>query len=1236
MNRTAPAVLLTILLSPGCAGANAALLLPAEQEATPAPRVAEQPERKSNVDLPRFPSSSPDGKEIVFSWRGDLWKVPAAGGHATRLTAHQGDDLISAWSADGKRIAFDSDRSGFRNLYIMNADGTGVRQVSDIDRSCELIGFGVDDEGREVLTFDAAIEGDVYRSERCYMISTDGGEIRSVHRAYGTHAAIGPDGKQVLFTRGGSSWSRRHYRGPDDRDVWLYRRGDGSFRQLTEWTGNDGQARWVNDSTMVFLSDREDNCVNVYRASIGEGAGQAERLTSFTDNDVRYVNVSGDGSTAVITVWDTLYTLDLKQRGGEPKMVLVTANEDEQDNYEIKTIDREVSEAALSPDGKTMAYIAYGEVYVRDTEEKSPTARVTNDHAREKEIAWSADGLKLYFVSDRTGTDAIYAATVATTRGEVIDEFKKATKTGKDAPEDKKGEEKPDEKKDDAEEKSDDAEEKSDDAEKKEEGDEKKDESGDEKKDEGKEKKKDEKLPKELQPERWRDAIRFNIDLVPTAGDPAGGGRATGDTAEGVRATVNDSNPSPSPDGTKLAFRRGRGDLMVLDLKSGETLKLAEGWDFGIHWRWSPDSRHIAYAQSDLNFNDDIWIVPADGSSKAVNVTRHPDNDVAPRWSADGKILAFMSERVNEEFDVWMVYLDKDLEAYTPKELNSYYEERIKAVKKLKPLPVKKPKTASSQPASDEGGKEKPADEKPDDAEKPADDEQATTQPATDETADADKKKPEPKPLDLDDAYLRLRRVTSMSDNEGNLEITPAGDRYIFSATLDERGLYSVKWDGTDQKKISGPMNVQHLSLTGDKIVAVTGGRAATVAPTGGKVENVDISDKIRIDLQAQSSQKFREAARRLGEQFYHPTMKDLDWAALTEKYHALAKQTRTADEFNDVANRFLGELNASHLAIRAPNGRNPAALPMGRLGVETKRVGGGYEVTYVIPQSPAATGPMALKKGDIITAVDFDPFGETDTLETHLRGKVGTEVVVTIRRTIDDAPIELNVLITPVSYGQEFGLKYDDWRNSNARKVEEWSDGRIGYIHIQGMNQPSLDVFERDLYAAASGKDGLIIDVRNNGGGWTADRLMSSIMVQRHAYTVPRGADGKDIYAYPQDRLFIQRYTLPINMLCNEKSFSNAEITSHAFKTLKRGKLVGQETYGGVISTGGWSLIDGTFVRLPFRGWYLTDGTDMENHGAVPDILVPQTPEAESRDEDEQLRAAVDDLLTRLEPVGR
>jgi len=468
---------------------------------------------------------------------------------------------------------------------------------------------------------------------------------------------------------------------------------------------------------------------------------------------------------------------------------------------------------------------------------------------------------------------------------------------------------------------------------------------------------------------------------------------------------------------------------------------------------------------------------------------------------------------------------------------------------------------------------------------------------------------------------------------------TPAGDRYIFTATVGKPGLFSVKWNGEDRKRLADAANVQHVSLTGDKLVLVKDKRAGTIGPEEQKIEFVDIADKMRIDLQEQASQKFSEMARILGERFYHPTLKGLDWKAQTQKYHALARQSRTASEFNHIGMRLFGELSGSHLGVYSGGPRSPNAQPQGRLGTVHRRVekattsgSHGYEILEVVPESPAAIGTMALKAKDVIVAIQLEPFAPMETLESRLTGQVDKEVIVTIRRQMDDGdPKELNVLITPTSARGLNRLKYRAWRRANADMVAEWSGDRIGYIHIQGMSQSSLDVFERDLYAAAEGKEGLLIDVRNNGGGWTADRLLSSIMVQPHAYTLPRGADPSQIGHYPQGRLFIQRYPLPINMLCNEKSFSNAEIISHAFKTLKRGTLVGQTTHGSVISTGGTTLIDGTWVRLPFRGWFLPDGTDMENNGAVPDILVAQTPEAESQNKDEQLRAAVDDLLKRL-----
>jgi tricorn protease len=1255
--------------------------------------VGEAAPADSNVDLPRFPAVSPDGSEVVFSWRGDLWKAPTTSGRAIRLTSHPQDDLFAVWSRDGSRLAFSSDRNGYMNIYMMDADGTGLQQLTDVDQGCRVTGFGEDDQGNEVVLFHARMEGDVYRDWRPYMVSTDGGPIRRLHDAFGSYPVMSPDKQHLVFTRGGiyDAWQRHGYRGPDAVETWLYTFQDGSFQQLTHFDGTDGKPRWADDDTILFLSDRSLDRFNLYRMSATAGDAQTERLTNFGGRDVFDFDVSADGSLVVMSVWDTLYALDLDDANAKPRPIRILASEDDTDNYELKQIDREVTEAALSPDGKVMAVVAYGEVYVRNVEDGSPTRRVTDDHAREKDIAWSPDGLKLFFTSDRGEGEAIYAATVKMTRSEVKESFEKST--GKQA--DVVDETEEPETSSEAAGTGDDKNAAGDDplsgtwsgtAEIPEEGPApftltlRLDSDGsvtgdldagpysgpvtgqfdagsgsltlsvttgqgmvitfdlelsngelsgtaaagdivaeitatrtdipdagtaDEESDEGdKPSKKDKKkeLPKELQPDRWHDAIRFNIEPI-------------------VQRSFNVRGAAPSPDGKSLAYRGTRGDVWIMDLDTGEHRPLLEGWDPWTDFKWSPDGRHIAYASNNLNFNSDIFIVPADGSSEPVNITRHPDNESNPVWSADGKILAFVSERINEELDVWRVYLDKELEALTPQELEDYYENAVKAAKKRKPLAVEPPEEAGDdedEKSSDADGDEAKGDDPAEDEKKAADDDQVED---------------EPEPLDLDDAYLRVRRITSLEGNEYGITMTPGGDRIIFNARGDSPGLYSIKWDRSGQKRIGGNANVQHVTLTGDKVVTVSGGQARTVKPTGG-TDTIGINDRIRIDLQKQSVQKFLEAARTLGEQYYHPEMGGVDWDAATEDYLDLVKGARTANEFNFVANRFIGETGGSHLGVYARGDGTPNRQAYGRLGIDHERVDDGFEVTNIVPDSPAASGPMALEVGDVITAVEFEPFQAGDTLLPRFKGLVGEETVITVRREAeDDEPLELDLLITPISFGAERGLRYEAWRHANARAVEERSDGRLGYIHIQGMNQPSLDVFERDLFAAAYGKDGLVLDVRNNGGGWTTDRVLSSIMVTPHAYTIPRGVDWSRTGFYPQDRLFIQRYSMPMNLLCNEKSYSNAEIMSHAFKTLERGTLVGQQTHGSVISTGGFALIDGTFVRLPFRGWFVAPtGNDMELNGAMPDLVVPQTPQDEVANRDRQLETAVDDLLERLD----
>ena len=1149
---------------------------------------------RTGVGLPRYPSISPDGSQIVFSWHGDLWKVSSAGGLAQRLTSHPEDETRSAWSPDGSLIAFNSTRSGANTIHIMNADGSDSRMIADVDRGLNVSGFSPD--GKDVLC-SGSMEGDVYRAERPYRVSIEGGPVRRVHDAFGMLPQIAPTPSgEVVFVRGDASWWwRRHYRGPDSRDLWMYKPQEQSFRQLTTWAGNDSHPVFADANTILFLSDREFDTVNLWSMPLTGTDAAAARLTEFKGVDIHEFDVARSGRTAVFHAWDTLYTLDLGKPGAKPVALRITAPDSDADNFKLQDISREIAEAALSPDGKVMATIAEGDIYIRSTEEGSPTRRIADTPARERDLAWSPDGVWLYYASDPQGSDSIYRVGVEKTRSELRDATLKALKPApaeaEPAPEPaaeqpEAGAEAPAEGG----------------AEAKDAGDAEKKENGDDTKKDGKKKDED----KEPTPsERWHDAVRFTVEPL-------------------VESEFNDRFPTPSPDGKTLAFRRTRGDIMLLDLESRDLRTFVESWNPFGEWVWSPDSTHIAYVDSDVDYNYEIYIKPVDGSAAAVNITRHPNNESSPRFSADGKILAFLSERDGDDMDVYMVYLDKNIEGLPAIERKKYYEDAAEAAKKRKPLEAPKPKKDDAPEAGGDNeteADEKESEEKPEDAKDPA----------------------EERSWDLDDAWLRIRQITNYPGGESNLMITPAGDRFVFSAEGgpgDDPALFSIKWDGKDLTRLTGRASVMGLTLDGSKAVLVQQGRAGTVGVgSGAKTEFVDFSYTARIDLEARMSQMFLEAARELGTKFYHNTMKGLDWPALTDRYHTLAKRARTGEEFAYVGQRLLGELNASHLGVRPAGERNPNAQTVGRLGINATPEDDGYRVTYVVPQGPGDSGEMSLREGDLITAINFEPIGLREaTIEHALRGHTGDECVVSVTRApeAEGAPqLQLDLLLTPTSYGSEVELRYDAWRNRNANLVSEWSNGKLGYIHIRGMDQGSLDTFERDLYAAASGRAGLLIDVRNNGGGWTADRLLASIMVQPHAYTIARGDTSGNTSGYPQDRLFIQRYTQPITMLCNEKSFSNAEITSHAFKALKRGTLVGQQTYGGVISTGGFSLVDGTFVRLPFRGWYLMDGTDMENNGAMPDIVVPQTPADEAAEQpwgyDRQLKAAVDELLGRL-----
>ena len=293
-------------------------------------------------------------------------------------------------------------------------------------------------------------------------------------------------------------------------------------------------------------------------------------------------------------------------------------------------------------------------------------------------------------------------------------------------------------------------------------------------------------------------------------------------------------------------------------------------------------------------------------------------------------------------------------------------------------------------------------------------------------------------------------------------------------------------------------------------------------------------------------------------------------------------------------------------------------------------------EIIHIIPNSPADKIESKLNVGDVINAVDGSIVNVNMNFNSLLINKNDKRTLLDVT---DKSGKQREVVIRPASNLRS--ELYDGWVEEHRKLTDKYSNGRLGYIHIQGMNWPSFERFERELTASGLGKEGIVIDVRFNGGGWTTDYLMTVLTYRQHAYTIPRGAaknlakeQKKFINHYPLgERLPFAAWTKPSIAMCNSCSYSNAEIFSHAYKTLGIGKLVGEPTFGAVISTGGRRLIDGSFVRLPFRGWYVkATEKNMEWGPAVPDLVVEESPDARAKNKDEQLKAAVDLLINDID----
>lgn len=683
--------------------------------------------------------------------------------------------------------------------------------------------------------------------------------------------------------------------------------------------------------------------------------------------------------------------------------------------------------------------------------------------------------------------------------------------------------------------------------------------------------------------------------------------------------TQPESLPKFTPDGKKLAWLRERGDLMLADADGKNAKRLLESWN-APSYEFSPDGTWIVYSQEDESFNDDIWLMPVDGSKAPFNLSRHPDDDTRPHWSPDGKMIAWTGQRELDEADIFYVNLRAEDDEKTKRE-RTLAKAREKFKKPVKAEPKKEePKAAppAGKPEEQQAAAPKPAEKKADDK-KP-------------EVAKAEEKKPEPrKPaalkIDFDDIHERIHRIRITNTAEHSLVWSPDSKKLAFQSQIETRkSTRTVELpDDLTPKPLSNAALTSVVWLKeGDQLTGLLEGKPATLSGKGGEPKIIPFKAQQSYARSEKQRAVFDQCWQVMRDHFYDEKLGNRDWDAVRAKYRDMAAAAPDMNGAGECVWLMLGELNGSHLGFTWSSGAPVLSTgwreETAHLGLrfDPAFAGPGWKVRDVIPKSPASRQESRVEAGEIVLKVDGKDVNPSTDVSNVLNGPMERDIVLTVKN--GDKTRE--VTLRPTSYITARRLLYDAWIAESRKEVEKASGGTLGYLHISAMDDASFQKFQEELYHAGAGKDGLIIDVRENGGGSTTDHLLTALMQPRHAIAIPRGSSTP---GYPQDRMIYATWQKPVVVLCNQNSYSNAEVFSHAIKTLKRGQLVGVATAGGVISTGATAIMDVGTLRLPFRGWYvLSNGQDMELMGAKPDHIVWPRPGDKT---DRQLDKAVEVL---------
>ncbi len=678
-----------------------------------------------------------------------------------------------------------------------------------------------------------------------------------------------------------------------------------------------------------------------------------------------------------------------------------------------------------------------------------------------------------------------------------------------------------------------------------------------------------------------------------------------------TRDAADDALPTFSPDGKLLAFERGQKELRVLDVESKAERVVASGLlgdrlGAGHEIAWSPDGKWIAYLATGPKGFASVWIVAAGGGEPRQASWIANSSIGGVTWSPDGTFLLFDTSQRTENPQLARV----DLTPRVPKFREDQFRDLFKDETSRPPV---QPASAPPAQAVPEGAKPAPA-------------------------ADARDARKTPKAVEISwDQIRRRMSLVPVGVDVSAVTISPDGKWALLTASAaGQVNLYTYSLDELARERpvarqltsTPGPKSAAQFSPDSKEVYYLEGGRIQAITIDRRESRPVVVTAEMDVDFAKERLEVFDQAWTYQRDNFFDPKFNGVDWNAVRAVYRPHAAGAATPDELRRVVSLMVGELNASHLGISGPSAGGVTA-PTGRIGIGFDRAeferGGRFRVASLVPLGPAAvTG--AIRPGDYLLAVDGVALTNRTNLDERLERQVGRRVVLTLSANADGREPH-DVPVSPVTQGAEKGLLYREWVEANRAYVEKASGGRLGYVHMIDMGAGSLAQLYVDLDVENQTRDGVVVDVRNNNGGFVNVYAIDVLSRRPYLTMTPRGLPP----APARPALGQRALEVPTILVTNQHSLSDAEDFTEGYRALKLGKVVGEPTAGWIIFTWNVRLIDGSSFRLPRARITTADGSPMEMHPRPVDVAVTRPIGEGLGGKDSQLDAAVTELLKGL-----